>query len=461
MSDSPTPPSLFGTDGVRGTFGQPPLDRATVTALARALATTVKEASPPVGAAGGQPKIVLGGDTRESTPTLCGWLTAALEAEGIAVHYLGMVPTPAVARMVRPVGAVAGIAVSASHNPHQDNGIKLIDARGFKWSEAAEKALEERLDSVSPTASLLALPEPAVPTVAPEASRQYLEALRKTLPGKRPLDGLSIALDAANGAASPFAGELFETLGARVEMMHASPTGRNINRDCGSTAPHDLAARMARGGHHLGFAFDGDADRAMMVDAGGTVQDGDAMLYLWITDLVRRGRGPRRVVATVMSNLGLEQALIRRRIELIRCPVGDRQVVTALRRSGTQLGGEQSGHIIHTQLGTTGDGMLTALQLAGILASTGQSCGDLLADFHRFPQILVNVKVRRREPFDSIPELAAAVRSVEDHIRSKGRLLLRYSGTEPLARIMLEGPDQGEIQGLANYLEDAIRRHLG
>jgi phosphoglucosamine mutase len=454
MTQVETKPTLFGTDGVRGVFGEPPLDRATVTALARALAATLHEAK-----GAGAPRVVLGGDTRESTPTLCGWLAATLEAAGVELHYCGMVPTPAVARLVRAMGADAGIAVSASHNPHQDNGIKLIDRRGYKWSEAAEAALEARMADQGPAAALLEAPAPE-PTVAPAMARQYIDALLRTLPGSRPLDGVRIALDTANGAASPFAGELFTALGAEVDILHGAPDGRNINRQCGSTAPGDLAAVMGQRRHHLGFAFDGDADRAILVDEEGTVQDGDAMLYLWITDLVRQRRGPRRVVATVMSNLGLEQALVRRRIELIRCPVGDRQVVAALRRSGTHLGGEQSGHIIHTELSTTGDGMLTALQLAAIVAGVERGTRELLADFHRFPQRLVNVQVSRREPFDSIPALAEAVRSVEAHLSGKGRLLLRYSGTEPLARIMIEAPDAREVRELTDYLADEIERHL-
>jgi phosphoglucosamine mutase len=272
---------LFGTDGIRARFGEAPLDRATVTALAAhlgaQLAEKLRERSP-----GGLPLVVLGGDTRESTPEICRWLAAGLTAGGAAVRSAGVIPTPGVAWLTRELGAAAGAVVSASHNPYPDNGIKLIDPQGFKWSEEDEAALERRLE---------AGPAPAVPAVDgalaedPALRERYLRRLASTVPGERPLDGLKIVLDAGNGAASSYAGELFTRLGARVTLLHAAPDGRNVNEECGSTAPGEMAARVAAEGADLGAAFDGDADRCILADERGEVRDGDAILYLWATAL--------------------------------------------------------------------------------------------------------------------------------------------------------------------------------
>ncbi|HEY8019567.1 MAG TPA: phosphoglucosamine mutase [Thermoanaerobaculia bacterium] len=459
-------PRLFGTDGIRAPFGVPPLDRATVTALARALAATLEAppadtARPPQPAA---PLVVLGGDTRESREEICQWLAAGLAAGGARPRYAGIIPTPGIARLTRDLSAAAGISVSASHNPHPDNGIKLIDGDGFKWSEAAELALEERLGrspapDVEVDFGLSALA--ADPALGP----RYLDELAATLPAGRPLAGLRLVIDAGNGAASPFAGPLFTRLGADLEVLSASPDGRNVNEDCGSTAPEAMAARVrARGADSagLGAAFDGDADRAILADERGEVRDGDAMLYLWATHLHRQGRlDPPAIVATSMSNLGLERALAREGIALVRCDVGDRAVVDAMRRQGIVLGGEQSGHLVHLGLSTTGDGLLTALQMAGIVAATGRPLSDLLAGFRRYPQVLLNVRVREKPELLALPSVAAAVRDVESRLGADGRLVLRYSGTEPLARVMIEGPEQGVVDHLAGGIAEAIAAEIG
>jgi phosphoglucosamine mutase len=454
-------PRLFGTDGIRAPFGVPPLDRATVTALARALAALLAEAPHADTVQPAAPVVVLGGDTRESREEICRWLAAGLAAGGARSRYAGVLPTPGVARLTRDLSAAAGISVSASHNPYPDNGIKLIDGDGFKWSEAAELALEERLARApAPDVEVdFGLSELAAdPALGP----RYLDELAATLPAGRPLAGLRLVIDAGNGAASPFAGPLFTRLGADLDVLSASPDGRNVNDGCGSTAPEAMAARVRSGGADLGAAFDGDADRAILADERGEVRDGDAMLYLWATHLHRRGRlDPPAIVATSMSNLGLERALAREGIALVRCDVGDRAVVDAMRRRGIVLGGEQSGHLVHLGLSTTGDGLLTALQMAGIVAATGRPLSDLLAGFRRYPQVLLNVRVREKPELLALPRVAAAVRDVESRLGPDGRLVLRYSGTEPLARVMIEGPEQGVVDHLAGGIAEAIAAEIG
>jgi phosphoglucosamine mutase len=453
--------SLFGTDGIRARFGEPPLDRPTVTALAAHLAATLLER----GGNGHAPQVVLGGDTRESTPEICGWLAAGLTAGGVGVRYAGVIPTPGVAFLTRQLGAAAGVVVSASHNPYPDNGIKLLDPRGFKWSDADEAALEIRLatDAGLSETSATDGQEPVLePTVEPELRERYLRHLAATVPGDRPLAGLKVVLDAGNGAASTYAEEIFSRLGAEVVLLHAAPDGRNVNEGCGSTAPEEMAARVVAERADLGAAFDGDADRSILADERGEVRDGDAILYLWATCLNRAGKlQPARIVATTMSNLGLERALAAEGIGIERCGVGDRYVVEALRREGILLGGEQSGHIIQMDLASTGDGLLTAIQMASLRQQEGRPLSALLAGFRRYPQVLVNVRVARKVPFKDLPGVTLAARAVEDRLGDDGRLLLRYSGTEALARVMIEGPEQGTIDALARELAEVIRGELG
>jgi phosphoglucosamine mutase len=447
---------LFGTDGIRGHFGEPPLDRATVTSLAVHLAATLRERS---SGNGREPQVVLGGDTRESTPTLCRWLAEGLTAGGIAIRYAGVIPTPGVAFLTRHLGAAAGVVVSASHNPYPDNGIKLLDPQGFKWSDDDEAALERRLGE--PAGPVPELPEE---TLTPDGSlrEEYLRHLAATVPGERPLDGLKMVLDTGNGAASFYARELFERLGARVTLLHAEPNGRNVNEGCGSTAPEEMAARVVAEGADLGAAFDGDADRCILADERGEVRDGDAILYLWATSLKRKGKlDPARIVATSMSNLGLERALAAKGIGVERCNVGDRYVVEAMRKEGIRLGGEQSGHIVQMELASTGDGLLTAIQIAALAHESGRPLSELLAPFRRYPQILLNVRVGRKIAFENLPAVTAAASSVENRLGEDGRLVLRYSGTEPLARIMIEGPEQAIIDAMAEEIAVAIRGELG
>jgi phosphoglucosamine mutase len=444
---------LFGTDGIRGRFGEFPLDRETVTSLAVHLATTLRARGN-----GEPPRVVLGGDTRESTPEICRWLAAGLLAGGIDLRYAGVIPTPGVAYLAHQLGAAAGVVVSASHNPWPDNGIKLLDGRGFKWSDEDEAALEGLL--AQPAGPVAVAEGDLAPD--PELRERYLRHLAATLPGEHPLAGLRVVLDTGNGAASSYAGELFERLGAQVILLHAEPDGRNVNESCGSTAPGEMAARVMAEKADLGAAFDGDADRCVLADENGEVRDGDAILYLWATCLHRSDRlHPSRIVATSMSNLGLERALAAAGIGLTRCNVGDRYVVEAMRQEGLLLGGEQSGHIVQSELSSTGDGLLTAIQMAFLRHQDGRPLSEMLAPFRRYPQILLNVRVAKKVAFEALPAVTAAARDVEQRLGDDGRLVLRYSGTEPLARIMIEGPEQGLIDGLAGELATAIRGELG
>ena len=430
-----------------GRFGTAPLDEATVRRLGAALgADLVRKAA--------APRVVLGGDTRDSTPILCSWLAAELRAQGAEVQYLGTVPTPGVTFSVLDAEAAAGIAVSASHNPHPDNGIKLIDSTGFKWSPKAEVMLEERMEQAEVSGGQLQL------EIDGQALEAYRQALLATLDGRR-LEGLKIILDVGFGAAAPFARDLFDGLGAAVTVLHDQPDGCNINLNAGSTHPEALAAAVKDARADLGIAFDGDADRAIVVDDQGEVRDGDAILFLWGRDLNRRGMLPESgVVATTMSNLGLEVALRREGIDLIRCGVGDREVVATLRERGLALGGEQSGHIVNLALSTTGDGLLTALQLADLRVRSDKALSQMLAGFERFPQLLRNLPVRHKPPLDSIPSVVAAARRVKEELADQGRLVLRYSGTESLVRIMIEGADRQGIEALADRLAEVLNQEL-
>lgn len=441
-------PRFFGTDGVRGKFGEAPLDEPTVRRLGAALALELARKSE-------RPRAVLGGDTRDSTSVICSWLAGELSAKGVDITYLGTISTPGVTFNVTALQADVGIAVSASHNPYPDNGVKLIDSTGFKWSPKAEAALEQRMESVEVADTS---PSPEVDESAVQAYRHHLLSC---LDGRR-LDGLKVVLDVGFGAASPFAEGIFSKLGAETTVLHDAPDGRNINLRSGSTHPEALAERVKADSAHLGIAFDGDADRAILVDELGQVRDGDAILYLWALDLAGSDRLPQRgVVATTMSNLGLEIALKRHDIELVRCGVGDREVVAAMQDRGLVLGGEQSGHVVCLDRSTTGDGLLTALQLADVCTRAGRPLSELLKGFERFPQLLRNLPVSRKPPLDSLPSVVEAARSVEKELGDAGRLVLRYSGTENLVRIMIEGSDRAQIEALADRLAAVLEEALG
>ena len=433
---------------MRAVFGTPPLDRPTVQAVGYWFARLC-----------GNGALILGGDTRASRAEITGWLAAAIRAAGCEVRSAGVVPTPAVAWLVTELGAAGGIVVSASHNPYTDNGVKLIGADGFKVDPSVERAIEDRIgEGVSGGG------RPAEDRLddEPELADRYLDHLAASLPPDRPLAGLRIAVDAANGAGAPYAERLFAGLGADCAVTCDRPDGRNINLDCGSTCTGRIADFTRATGGDVGVALDGDADRALLCDHRGRICDGDVLLYVWATHLAARDELPgRRIVATTMSNMGLEKALEAGKVDVVRCGVGDREVVEAMRREGIRLGGEQSGHLVDLELGTTGDGLLTAAAIAAIVAASGRSLADLAAGFRRFPQTLHNVKVREKQPLESVPGLSEAVASVERELGTSGRVLLRYSGTEALARVMIEGPDQNRIEELCGTIASVLEAELG
>jgi phosphoglucosamine mutase len=461
---------LFGTDGIRAVAGQSPLDPATIYAVGLALAHHLK----PVAGAGA-PSIVIGQDTRESSNWIAATLTAGLTAGGATVESAGVITTPAIAFLARTHYFSAGIVISASHNPWQDNGIKLFGPDGFKLPDVTELAIEaeifRRLEAAS-TSDLSARSEAegSASSLAPppvnEADRaEYVRFLLAAVPGLS-LDGRTIVVDCANGAASSIAPQLFAELnahgGGEVILTHASPDGRNINEQCGALHPDIVAAEVVKHSASMGITFDGDADRALFADENGKVVNGDAVLLLAARHLKSLGLLTNdTVVATTMSNMGLEAALKRSQIKMLRAPVGDKYVLEQMLATGAALGGEQSGHIIFSGRSTTGDGILTALLLLDIVHRSGQSLAQLTADLKTFPQVIVNVHVREKRPLDQIPTVAQAIAAAEAELADSGRVVIRYSGTETLARVMIEAESEPLMHHHATTIANAIRQELG
>jgi phosphoglucosamine mutase len=451
---APAERKLFGTDGIRALAGEYPLDPTTIFAVGLALGHTLRKTA-------AEPKVILGRDTRESSPWMAATLAAGLRQAGARVESAGIVPTPAVAFLARTHGFQAGVVLSASHNPWQDNGIKLFGADGFKLADAVELAME---DEILHHASQVAAPDPAsLPAIEdkPALQSDYIQFLIDCVPGLN-LAGLRIVADCANGAAAAIAPELFRRLGADVIFLHIGPDGRNINLSCGALHAAHVAEEVSARGADLGLTFDGDADRCMLAGSRKNVLNGDAILLMAARDLKARGLlTGDLVVATTMSNMGLEAALKRSGICMLRAPVGDRYVLEQMLAHKAALGGEQSGHILLPHLATTGDGLLTALVVLDLIARTGKSIDELTADLKVFPQVIVNVKVRERKPLQSIPAVAAAIRAAEDELKDSGRVVVRYSGTEPLARVMIEAESEEAMRRHADTIADAIRRELG
>ena len=447
---------LFGTDGIRGVAGQYPLDRATVYSTGAALGAWVASS-------GRQPSVVIGMDTRESGPWISALLASGLSAYGVSARFAGVTTTPGVAYLAKTGPFAAGVMISASHNPYRDNGIKVIGHSGFKLPDETEETIERAILS-NPHPAPAADPPPLVPD--PTLDRHYVDFLAAILPAPAPLAGLDMVMDCANGAASHLAPELFERLGARVHTIGASPNGRNINLDCGSLHLDALRATVLARGAALGVAFDGDADRALFVSSTGRIADGDAVLLIMARALHAAGKlnasgGRPLVVSTVMSNLGLERALAAAGIAMTRTPVGDRYVLETMLQSNALLGGEQSGHVIFLDHATTGDGILTALLLAGVLMRSGQTLDSLAAGLEIFPQLLLNVRVRHKRPLEELPAVQREIRIAETAFDGAGRVLVRFSGTEPLARVMVEGPDRAQVDDYASRIAAAIRAELG
>ena len=441
---------LFGTDGIRGVPGTPPLDDRTLYAAGRALGKYLLEREK-------KPRVLIGMDTRESGPHIARQIVAGLADGGIEIESAGVITTPGIACLVRLERFSAGIVLSASHNPYHDNGVKLFAASGMKFPDDVEEKLE---------AEILRYPESGrakdLDCIAlPELDEDYLQYLRsRAIPGAN-LAGVNLVLDCANGAAFSLGPALFRSLGAEVITMNDLPNGRNINTDCGSLHPEGLQRMVLKTRATLGVAFDGDADRAMFVSASGRVVNGDGVLLAAARFLKSAGLlGGEKIVGTSMANLGLERALAAEGLPLVRVPVGDRYVLEEMLRTGCNLGGEQSGHIIFLDDATTGDGLLTALKIACIVALRGP-LDELVHGLKVFPQTIINIPVRSKPPLESLPGLCRVLAEATATLAESGRIVLRYSGTEPKARVMVEAEREQDVARWADALANEIRSAIG
>ncbi len=442
---------LFGTDGIRGVAGEAPLDARTVYATGLALGHSLKGVS--------NPAVLVGRDTRESSPWIAATLAAGLKAAGVRVFSAGVVPTPAVAYLTRKHKHAAGVVISASHNPWQDNGIKLFGGDGYKLPDALELAMEEEIVAHAAEA---VVPEKLPVLLDNESSRDEYIAFLQSVVKDLKLDGLRLVVDCANGAAAAIAPTLFARLGGEYELLHVKPTGKNINEGCGALHPGHVAAEVVARGAQIGLTFDGDADRCMLADSKGRVVNGDAILLMAARDLKERGLLTGDVVvATTMSNMGLEAALKRSGIKMLRAPVGDRYVLEEMQKTDAALGGEQSGHILFPHLATTGDGMLTALVVLELVARSGKSLEELTSDLKVFPQVIVNVRVREKRPLLEIASVAEKIAAAEKDLADSGRVVIRYSGTEKLARVVIEAESEEAMKRHAEAIAGAIREELG
>jgi len=448
--------TLFGTDGIRGEAGKFPLDSPTVTAIGFSLAEHLAELAP-------DPQIIIGRDTRESGEEIERALIEGANKAGVECLSAGVITTPGVAFLTRKHRASAGVVISASHNPYQDNGIKIFAPSGQKMDDSVERMIEADIfaqHELSP--STKSTPSPSSPELQQKLQQEYLSFLADEIGSDLNLEGLKIVVDCANGASSALAPVLFARLGAKVLAINASPDGRNINRDCGSLHIESLQQKVVEEGADLGVAFDGDADRSLYIDNHGIFVDGDATMWALASHLQSHGKlKDNTVVATVMSNIGLEIAFRSAGIKLVRTDVGDKYVLEKLLELGASLGGEQSGHIIMPELSLAGDGMITALCLLRALRESRKTLSEMTAGFKQYPQILVNVEVREKVPFAELRSVQAAVAEVEELLSQKGRLLLRYSGTERLARVMIEGEHQHQIEEYAAKIARAIETEIG
>ena len=445
---------LFGTDGIRGKAGEFPLDEKTVRTIGASLARQFREKL------GRSPRFVTGRDTRESGERIENAFHSGAHAEKAICESAAVITTPGVAYLTKVFDFDAGIVISASHNPFQDNGIKIFLPSGKKIGGETERRIERDV-ATAPADDVQTSTRGADSKRSPEFRLTYLDHL-KSIATAFSASGTKIVVDCANGAASALAPALFADLGAEIVAIHNQPDGRNINENCGSLHLEHLQARVVEEKADLGVAFDGDADRALFVDELGNIIDGDAALWIMAQYLRSHGKlANSTVVATVMSNIGLEIALKSKGINLLRANVGDKYVLDELLKTGSNIGGEQSGHIIFPEISLVGDGMMTALLLLRAIKEKGVSLSQGADGFVRFPQILKNVRVREKRPFDEVPEITAVVKRVEDELDGAGRLLLRYSGTENLARVMIEGKDQLAIEALAGQLANVIQNALG
>jgi len=470
MLDSNLPMGeIFGTDGIRDRAGQGFLAPDWITQVARAAAAVLRKTpaalktgipkafrhlgGKPLRNAPGRGRVLIGRDTRASGPGIEAALAEGFQSLGVDVGLAGVLTTPGVATLTRLWGGALGVVISASHNPAEDNGIKLISPQGFKIPDAAEDAIEKLLKG-KPLASRRKRPKTAV-----DLSSKTVDYPDFLAGFCRPLTGMTIAVDCGHGAASAFAGPLFRRLGAKVVVLNAAPDGMNINAGCGALHPEQVAEAVRREKADIGVAFDGDADRAILVDETGVVRDGETVLALCGLHLKERRRLPgNTVVSTVMANFGLERHLAANGIRLTRTKVGDKFVAEEMLKSGAALGGEPSGHVLFFDAAPAGDGMLTALRVFDVLAERGQKLSQ--AAFAKFPQVLLNVRVARKPPLDEAPGIQAALRAAEAELGADGRILVRYSGTETLCRVMVEGPRDDLVHRIAGRVADIVKKEL-
>ena len=443
--------TLFGTDGVRGKAGTYPLDVPTVRRVGAALVRAMRTGDGPI-------RFLAGRDTRESGLWIERELAFGIRSQGATLTSAGVIPTPAVAYLTPKKGYTAGVVISASHNPFEDNGIKVFSGAGEKFTEA----LEEHVESFIADGSWEVPPGDASAVDQVDHRPDYVAHLRRILPDPARVTGMRVAIDCANGATTTVAPRLFHELGFDARCIGCDPNGRNINLRCGSTSPEQLANLVVEGDYRLGIAFDGDGDRAIFVDDQGNVVDGDAVMLLCAKQMKAEGRlKGDAVVATVMSNIGLEIALRAAAIDILRCPVGDKYVMEEMQRRNLSLGGEQSGHVIFSEHLFTGDGLATALNVLRTMAATGRELSDLASEMTAYPQVLMNVRVERRVDLKSVPAVAELMASIESRLAGHGRLLVRYSGTEPLLRVMLEGQNEADIKRWGQEIIDAVKQHAG
>jgi phosphoglucosamine mutase len=435
----------FGTDGIRGRAGEEPITAAFAEKLGRALVRVLGV---------NRPVIAIGRDTRASGPMLEDALARGIASAGGEVRLLGVLPTPGVAAYVVANKLAAGAVISASHNPAHDNGIKFFSGDGFKLPDETELAIEQQLEA--PAAA-----EHGSITTAGDARDLYLAHALRSLPDDSSLRGLTIAVDCANGAACETTPSTLRALGADVHIFHAAPDGQNINAGCGSTVASEISRLVKETGAQVGLSHDGDADRLLLCDETGDPLDGDELLALAGLDLLRRGElSGHTVVATVMSNLGLDEAIEQAGGQVVRTAVGDRYVLEAMRAGGFVLGGEQSGHMIFLRHGTTGDGLVSALQIFHLMVESGKPLSELRQVLHKYPQAQRAVAVKAKPPLETVPEVQAAITAAEQALAPRGRVLVRYSGTEPKLRILLEGRDAALLEAHADRIATAVRNNL-
>ena len=443
---------LFGTDGIRGIAGEYPLDKKTVYAVGRALGDHLPA---------GPRRVVIGQDTRESSAWMADMLVSGLRDTGVETQSAGVVPTPTIAYLTHTHGFSAGVVISASHNPWRDNGIKIFGGDGYKLPDAVELEIESEIFSLLNEGIPPGTAEPAEPSLPgdPALRADYLNWLARTIAGA---ERLHLVVDCANGAASTVAPEIFKSSGAHAEFTHRTPDGRNINENCGALHPEIVAREVLARTADLGICFDGDADRALFADSNGRVVNGDAVMLLLARDLKQRGELTNdTVVATTMSNMGLEAALRESGIKMLRAPVGDKYVLEEMRKTGAVLGGEQSGHIILSREATTGDGLLTAIRVLGIVAASGRSLAELASGMKVFPQTIKNVRVKEKRPLDQLPQVMQAIEQAERELKGNGRVNVRYSGTESLARVMVEAETEETVQRIAGQIAAALEAAIG